>query len=65
MNPALTVLDRIEHITSCLEAVSDLMLPETDLHAVDRDKFGLLMTFLITEQRLAIAQLSQAKMLPR
>ena len=59
VNPALSALDRLDHIAACLEAVSDLVAPETDLHLVDRDKFALLLAFLLTEQRQASDQLAR------
>jgi hypothetical protein len=59
-SPVINALDRIDHITVCLEAVSDLVAPETDMHLVDRDKFAILMAFLLTEQRTASNQLAQA-----
>lgn len=55
--PLLDAMDRINHVSICLEAVSDLVVPQTDLHLVDRDKFAILMAFLLTEQRLAYDQL--------
>jgi len=60
MSPTLDALDRIDNITVCLEAVSDLLLPETDLHAVNRDKQAVLLAFLVAELQAARQQLSRA-----
>ncbi len=60
MSATLDALDRIDHITACLEAVSDLMIPASDLHAVDRGKQALLLAFLLTEYRIASDNLGQA-----
>lgn len=53
-------IDRLHEITCCLEAVTDLMVPEPDLHIVNRDKMALLLTFLLTEQRRAYENLERA-----
>jgi hypothetical protein len=53
-------LDRIDHIAACLEAVGDLMNPEPDLHAVNRDRQALLLSFLLQEHHNARARLNQA-----
>ena len=55
--PMIDAMDRINHVSVCLEAVSDLVAPETDLQLVDRDKFAILMALLLTEQRLAYDKL--------
>jgi len=47
--------DRIDTLTTCLEAVADLMTPEPDLHAVNRDKLAVLLIFLTDEFRRARA----------
>lgn len=60
MSPTLTALDRIDNITVCLEAVSDLLIPETDLHAVNRDKQSVLLAFLVAELKAANQQLGRA-----
>jgi len=57
MSPSIAAMDRINDITVCLEAVSDLMVPETDLHVVDRDKQAILLSFLLAEYRLAYDKL--------
>lgn len=38
--------DEILRISDCMHAVSDLMLPEPDLHAVDRGKLAILLSYL-------------------
>ena len=60
MNPIIEALDRLNNVAACLEAVSDLAVPEPDLHIVNRDKFALLLAFLIAEHRLACNQLGDA-----
>ncbi|MEF3074099.1 hypothetical protein V2P20_03585 [Methylobacter sp. Wu1] len=58
MNPLIDALDRLDTIVICLEAIDDLLLPEKDLHNVNRDKFSVLMAFLVSEQRDALAALT-------
>lgn len=60
MSPRLDAIDRLHEITCCLEAVTDLMIPEPDLHVVNRDKMALLLSFLVTEQRRAYENLERA-----
>lgn len=60
MNPVITALDRIDHVASCIEAVGDLLNPEPDLHAVNRDKMALLLSFLAAELVAAREQLNTA-----
>lgn len=60
MNPVTEALDRLDYITACIEAVGDLLNPEPDLHAVNRDKVTLLVTFLAAELVAARNQLNQA-----
>jgi hypothetical protein len=52
-------IDRIHTVATCLEAVSELMNPERDLHAVNRDKLAILLSFLTDEFRAASEDLSQ------
>ncbi|GEM_PF-487639 len=56
-NPLIEALDRLNHIASCQQAVSDLLIPETDLHAVNRDRLAGLLAFLNAESQLAREQL--------
>lgn len=58
MSPAIDALDRLDTVATCLEAIDDLLAPEKDLHAVSRDKFAVLLGFLMAEQRAALAALS-------
>jgi hypothetical protein len=60
MIPVIDALDRIDQIAACQEAVSDLLIPETDLHVVNRDKLALLLSFLLIEHRIARDQLAKA-----
>ncbi len=63
MKPSLEALDRLDYVAACIEAVGDLMNPEPDLHAVNRDKQALLLSFLAEELYKAREQLRTA--LPR
>ncbi|MDI1231355.1 MAG: hypothetical protein PSU93_09420 [Methylobacter sp.] len=58
MSLTIDAMDRLDTVATCLEAIDDLLAPEKDLHAVNRDKFAVLMTFLISEQRAALDALS-------
>lgn len=40
---------RIEILHCCMRAVSDLMIPEKDLHIVNRDSLATLIGFLTSE----------------
>jgi hypothetical protein len=60
MQPTIHALDRLDHVTACIEAVSDLYNPEPDLHAVNRDKQALLLSFLVAELVAAREQLNQS-----
>jgi len=57
----LETLDRIDTVAACLEAVGDLMNPEPDLHAVNRDKLAILLGFLTDELRAASAELAKSQ----
>ncbi|OQW74842.1 MAG: hypothetical protein BVN35_09515 [Proteobacteria bacterium ST_bin11] len=59
MNPAINALDRLHEITLCIEAVGDLLIPEKDLHVVDRDKQAVLINHLARELIAAHNQLNQ------
>lgn len=58
MNRTLNALDRVDYVSTCLEAVGDLMTPEPDLHAVNRDKQAVLLQFLMQELSSAREQLA-------
>jgi hypothetical protein len=60
MNPVIDALDRLDHIATCQAAVSDLLIPETDLHVVNRDRLAGLLAFLDAERQLAREQLTVA-----
>ncbi len=54
LNPAAqSAMSRISTLTRCLGAVSDLMVPERDLHIVDRDRLACLLDFLHQEYEAA------------
>ncbi|NOV29188.1 hypothetical protein [Methylomonas sp. ZR1] len=59
MNPALNALDRIDRIACCIEAVGDLLIPEKDLHVVNREKQAMLLAYLAEELIAARNQLNQ------
>lgn len=52
-------LDRLDTVGTCIEAVVDLLVPEMDLHAVQRDRFATLLHFLQQEQQAATAAVRQ------
>jgi hypothetical protein len=58
---AFNPLDRLNTVATCLEAVSDLMNPEPDLHSVNRDKLAILLSFLTDELRVASDGLSTSR----
>jgi hypothetical protein len=58
MSLAINALDRLQTVALCLEAVDDLLQPEQDLYAVNRDKFAVLMGFLMDEHRAALEMLA-------
>lgn len=60
MNLVIDALDRLDEINICFEAVGDLMSPEPDLHAVNRDKQAILLTMLARELATRREQLDNA-----
>ena len=38
--------DDVDLLIDCIQAVTDLMIPVSDLHMVDRDKLAILMLYL-------------------
>ncbi len=56
--PVIEALDRLNQIAACQQAVSDLLIPETDLHVVNRDLLAGLLAFLDAESQLAREQLT-------
>lgn len=60
-NPqAMHYLERLDTLGDCWAAVTDLMIPEKDLHLVDRDKLAALLNFLHKEYELARQGFTQA-----
>jgi hypothetical protein len=53
--------ERLDTLLACLDAVSDLLSPERDLHAVSRENLSLLMWFLMTELKQARAECGRIK----
>lgn len=51
--------DRLDTISTCWTAVSDLMIPESDLHVVDRAKLATLLGFLASEYQDARKRITQ------
>ena len=60
MNPVAIALDRIDRIACCIEAVGDLLIPEKDLHVVNREKQAMLLAFLAEELIRSKQQLDAA-----
>lgn len=60
MNPVIDALNRLDHIANCQAAISDLLIPETDLHQVNRDRLSGLLAFLDAERQLARERLTVA-----
>ncbi len=58
--PITEALDRLDHIATCQAAISELLIPEPDLHPVSRDRLAGLLAFLDTERQLAREQLAEA-----
>ncbi|NJA04181.1 hypothetical protein ACQE3D_18350 [Methylomonas sp. MS20] len=57
MTAAHDALDQIDRIACCIEAVGDLLIPEKDLHVVNREKQAMLLAYLAEELIRAKAQL--------
>lgn len=64
MTPA-DALDRMDQISTCLRCLADLLVPEDDLHTVNRDDLSVTIGFLVDEysqardaygQQLALAR---------
>ena len=56
---ALDTLDRLDRLTSAMQAVTDLMIPERDLHAVGREQQAILMDLLVREAQAIRAELAR------
>lgn len=52
-------LDRLDEIHSCWSAIADLISPETDLQAVDRDDFAILLGLIEREENQALTTLRE------
>lgn len=53
-NPeAIRHMERLNMLGDCWAAVADLMIPEKDLHIVDRDRLAALLGFLQQEYNAA------------
>lgn len=52
MTPA-EALDRMDQISTCLRCLADLLVPEADLHVVNRDDLSVALGFLVDEYRQA------------
>jgi len=50
--------DELDQLQTCLESVSDLLIPETDMHVINRDKFSILMNYLLQKQAQALSQIA-------
>jgi hypothetical protein len=48
-------IDEINTIQACLTAISDLMAPSTDLHAVDRDSAAVLLGYFAEKLKTVMA----------
>lgn len=53
-------IDRVNELATCLDSISDLMIPSADMHIINRDNFAILLNFLLSEQRLALDALDKA-----
>jgi len=60
MNPVIDALDRLDHIANCQAAISELLIPQPDLHHVNRDRLAGLQAFFDAERQLAREQLTVA-----
>ena len=54
------LLDRLDEIATCMEAVADLMIPGADLHQVSRDDLATLLGFLQRQYRDTLERLYAA-----
>ncbi len=55
MSLSMEQIDEINTIQACLEAISDLMEPATDLHAVDRGSAAVLLGYFAEKLKTAMA----------
>lgn len=47
--PTRDPVDRMEQLSACLRCIADLLIPESDLHVVNRDDMATALGFLVTE----------------
>lgn len=57
---AIEQLERMDLIGDCWSVITDLMIPEKDLHLVDREKLAALLGFLHREYEEARRGFTQA-----
>lgn len=57
---AQAALERLNTLHQCWRAVNDLMIPENDLHQVNRDALAVLLDFLQRESEAATEGFTQA-----
>lgn len=53
------LLSELERVNTCQRAVSDLMVPERDLHVVNRDQLACLLGFLDEQRQQIVERLRQ------
>lgn len=56
-NTKADILDRMDTIQTCFEAVAELVIPSNDLE-IDRNKLATLLMFLCEQQAEALHKLS-------
>lgn len=49
----------LDRVNTCQRAVSDLMIPERDLHVVNRDQLACLLGFLDEQRQQIVERLRQ------
>ena len=49
--------DELERLKNCRRAISDLLIPEGDLHIVNRDALSQLLTYLDDQENAVMEQL--------
>ena len=57
---ALNALDRMRQVAAVWKAITDLAIPEADLHTIDRDNLAMALDFLAREHAQATARLEAA-----
>jgi hypothetical protein len=59
LNNTQAAWEELEILQSCREAISELLIPEPDLHVVNRNSLSLLLSYLDERERKAVANLRQ------